>query len=152
MLPRPPRPPLQTVSRWPGSVRSPSRDGVSPSEDFVDHRAGRNVDDQVFAGTPVHFLFGAGAAVIGHEAFLVTEVERVERGLDFKDDIAALAAVAAIGPTARDVFLPAEMHDAIAALAGFYVDFYLIDEHDSIVTKKTYGLPKGITLIYQACD
>ncbi len=46
------------------------------------------------------------------------------------DDIAATTAVAAGGTATGDEFLAAEGHAAVAAVAGFDFNFYLIDEHD----------------------
>jgi len=60
--------------------------------------------------------------------------QRVEGWLDFEDEVAALAAIAAVGTAARLIFLTAEMHHAVAAFAGFYVDIYLVCEHASIIT------------------
>ena len=48
---------------------------------------------------------------------------------DFKNDVAAFAAIAAIGSAVCDEFLAMEMHHAIAAFARLHVDFYLVCEH-----------------------
>jgi hypothetical protein len=49
----------------------------------------------------------------------------------FHDDVAALAAVTAGWPTARDELLPAKSKAAVAAIAGFDSDCGLVDEHSS---------------------
>ena len=53
--------------------------------------------------------------------------------LHFKNNIAALAAVAAVGSAVRDELLAMEMHHAIAALAGANMNFYLVCEHNDVI-------------------
>jgi hypothetical protein len=48
------------------------------------------------------------------------------------DHAAAIPAIAAIGPTARDVLLAAKAHAAIPAAAGFNFNSDAIDEHGTI--------------------
>jgi len=56
---------------------------------------------------------------------------------DFEDDVAAFAAVAAIGSSLRHEFLTVKVHHAIPALAGFHVDRYLVCEHAYIISEAT---------------
>ena len=44
-------------------------------------------------------------------------------------DVAALAAVAAVGAAARDELLAAEAQGALAAVAGGYMDFDFVYKH-----------------------
>ena len=46
-----------------------------------------------------------------------------------QDDVAAAASIAAARSTARYIFFAAEGQAAIAAVAGLYFDFDLVDEH-----------------------
>src|ERR1019366_2571778 len=48
----------------------------------------------------------------------------------FHPDVAALAAIAARRPAARNVLLPPERHAAVAAIASLHSNFGFIDEHD----------------------
>jgi hypothetical protein len=54
----------------------------------------------------------------------------------FHNDVAALAAIAARGTTARDKFLAAEGHAAVATVAGFDSDFGFVDEHGKFVVSR----------------
>src|SRR3546814_1280686 len=59
----------------------------------------------------------------------VAEVDqRVEAGDGFEDDVAALAAVAAVGAAIFDIFLAPERHGAGAAVAGLDEDLGLVEE------------------------
>ena len=63
--------------------------------------------------------------------------ERVEVLDGFGPDVAALAAIAAIGTAELDELLAAEMDAAIAAVAGAHVDLGLIEElHRANVSKR----------------
>ena len=71
-------------------------------------------------------------AAFGAPLFAVSEQgERIDARFGDHDDAAAVAAVAAIGATARDVFFATEAHAAITAAAGFDFDGDAIDEHGS---------------------
>lgn len=61
-----------------------------------------------------------------------------------KNDVAAFAAVTAVGAAARFVFFTAEMHHAVAAFAGSYVNIYLVNEHASIITGEPHGFLAGV--------
>ena len=68
-------------------------------------------------------------AAFGLEMLLVAKVdEGVQAFVDLGDDVAAVTAVAAVRAAARDVFLPTEADAAGAAVAGFDVDFCLIEK------------------------
>ena len=54
--------------------------------------------------------------------------QRRELRIDDQHDVAAVAAVAAGGPAARDELLPPQRHGAVAAVAGLHVDANLVDE------------------------
>ena len=59
----------------------------------------------------------------------VAEVDqRIEPGHRLDDDVAALAAVAAVGTAELDEFLAPEADGAGAAGARFHVDFRLVEE------------------------
>jgi hypothetical protein len=65
--------------------------------------------------------------------------QAVDARLGDHDDAAAVAAVAAVGPAARDVLLPAEAHAAIAAAARFDIDSDAINKHDYQANQKKQG-------------
>ena len=69
----------------------------------------------------------------GPEMLPVAIVDQgVELGIDPRDDVAAVAAVAAVRAAARDVLLPPEADAAVAAVAALHVDLGLIEEaHDA---------------------
>src|SRR5947209_808352 len=58
--------------------------------------------------------------------------QRVVAFAGFHDYVAAAAAIAARGPAARNKFLPAKRHAAVAAVAGLYTNYCLINEHACI--------------------
>ena len=72
---------------------------------------------------------GAAAAVLGPEMLLIAVIDqRVQIVGGHEDDVAALAAVAAVGPAELDELLAAKAHRAAAAVAAFQVDLALIEE------------------------
>ena len=74
-------------------------------------------------------LAHAGAAVLGVEMLLVAIVDqRVEAVDRFGDDIAAFAAVAAIGSAELNEFFAPERHAAVSPVAGANVDLGLVEE------------------------
>ncbi len=82
----------------------------------------------------------AVAAALGLVVDLVAEVEQgAEAGIDAEPDAAAVAAVAAVGAPQRYEFLAPEGDAAAAAVAGFDVDFYFIDEAHDRYRKKEEG-------------
>jgi len=73
--------------------------------------------------------FAAGAAA-RFEDFLESEIEeRVEVGVGDQEDVAARAAVAAVGPAARDELLAAKAQRALAAVSGRDMDFDFVYKH-----------------------
>src|SRR5512142_3085545 len=56
-------------------------------------------------------------------------LQGIEGGQHLENDIAAAAAIAAVGPAARNEFLPVKVDHAVAALAGAHENFSVIDEH-----------------------
>src|SRR6266403_1773842 len=72
----------------------------------------------------------AVTAAIGFEfAIVAVAQQRVVVGIGFEVDAAAAAAVSAGGAAAGNVFFTAKRDTAIAAVAGFYVDFGFVNEH-----------------------
>ena len=79
----------------------------------------------------MHVLAFAVLAALCPVVLPVTVVE--ERGhvlVGDYIDVAAVAAVAAVRPSARDVLLPPEADAPIAARAGFHVNLCLVYEFD----------------------
>ena len=70
---------------------------------------------------------GAALAARRAEMLGVAKVDqRVEAGHRFKDDVAALAAIAAVGAAIFDIFLTPKANGTAAAPARFDVDFCLV--------------------------
>ena len=113
--------------RWPTSVRSASeRALLVVGEDLG---ADRDLDDQVLAAGAGAVGAGAALAARGAEMLGVAEVDqRIEAGHRFEDDVAALAAVAAVGPAEFDELLPPEADRARAAGARADEDLGLVEE------------------------
>src|SRR6267142_4612231 len=85
------------------------------------------------------------AAAIGFEFAVVAITEkRVVVEVGFEVDTAAMAAVAARGAAARNVFFATESHTAIAAVAGLHKYFGFINKHGNSRKKdNTSELPVG---------
>ena len=98
------------------------------------------VDDSAHWNGELHVRAAAAGAfgplsvgpAIGFEVFLKAEIEESVqvRGGD-NIDRSAVAAIAAVGSTARDEFLPAEAHGAGTAVPGRHVNVYFVDKHNS---------------------
>src|SRR5437868_1640465 len=76
-------------------------------------------------------LIGAGAtaAFLGPEMLLIAVIDqRVQIVGRLEDDVAALAAIAAIGPTELDELLAAKAHRAAAAVTALQIDLGLVEE------------------------
>jgi hypothetical protein len=62
------------------------------------------------------------------------DTDQVNQAIDvfvgFQDDMSATATVTAIGPTARNMSLPAKTARSRPAVTRFAIDFYLIDKHE----------------------
>ncbi len=70
-------------------------------------------------------------------------VAEVDQGIEVvfgdEDDVAALAAVAAVGSTEFDEFLPPEGDHAVAAVAGAEVDLGLVEKLHDVSPKTERG-------------
>ena len=78
---------------------------------------------------PCAVLAHAVAAALGLEVLLVAVVDQRVEAVDRLDnDVAALAAVAAVGPAELDELLAPERDAAVAARAGRDVDLGLVEE------------------------
>ena len=106
---------LANDQRLPGSGQVTEDDACICIEN---NRARRDRDDKILAITPGHLRRSASESVLRFEFLILSERrQRVKRVPDLKNDIAALAAVAAIGAAVCDKFFAMEMHHAIAAFA-----------------------------------
>ena len=86
-----------------------------------DDRAGRNGEDQVFGRRAVAVVAAAAVAAVGLPLLAMGQRgEAIDAFLGQEDDAAAVAAVAAVGPAARNVLLPAEAEAAVAAAARLH--------------------------------
>ena len=96
----------------------------------VDHdRADRDGNHPVLAALAVHLAAHAVLAALRLELALVAEVDQgVEVFVGLDPDVAAVAAVAAVGPAQRDELLAPEAHAAVAAVSGDHCDFGFVDE------------------------
>ena len=90
--------------------------------DVDDHGADRHEDRVVLAALAVALLAHAVLAALRAELLLVAEIDqRVEVFVGFQPDVAAVAAIAAVGAAERDELLAAETDAAVAAVAGMTV-------------------------------
>jgi hypothetical protein len=72
----------------------------------------------------------AVAAAVGFEFTVVAVTqERVVVRIGFEINAAAVAAIAAGRAAARNVFFTPKRDTAVAAVAGFYIDFGFVNEH-----------------------
>src|SRR5690606_25886740 len=113
----------------------------------LDGGARRDLNDEVraVAAVPVGAL--AVAPVFGFVVNPVLEVHEGPKALvDFEDDVAAPAAVAAVGPARRHVLLPPEAHRPVATVSPFDVDAGCIQEHRSLTRpwRKNKGRPTKV--------
>ena len=91
--------------------------------------ADRHLDDEVVAAGAGAVGARAALAARGAEMLGVAEVDqRIEAGHRLEDDVAALAAVAAVGPAELDELLAPEADRARAAGAGADEDLGLVEE------------------------
>src|SRR5207245_9347926 len=93
-----------------------------------------HADDEGGRGAAVAVVSFAVAAVLRDVVLLVLEVEQGGQALGcFQHDVAAVPAVAAVGPAARDVLLPAKAPDAVAPVPRLHVNLDLINKiHGSL--------------------
>ena len=91
--------------------------------------AGGQLDHQVLPGRAGAVLAHAAATALGLEMLAEAIVDqRVEVGDARNPHVAALAAVAAVGPAELDEFLAPEGDAAVAAVAGAHIDLGLVEE------------------------
>ena len=77
------------------------------------------------------------AAAVGFEfAVVAVAQQRVVVGIGFEINAAAAAAIAAGWPAARNVLFAAKRDAAVAAVAGFYIDFGFVNEHQESCSGK----------------
>ena len=83
-------------------------------------------------------------AAIGLE-FAVEPVtqECVVVGICFEINAAAVAAITAGGPAARNEFLAAKRNAAVPAVAGLYIDFGFINKHVNSNSANEDTTPRG---------
>src|SRR4051794_38650094 len=79
----------------------------------------------------------AVTAAIGLEfAVIAVAQQSVIVGIGFQENAAAMAAVAARGSAARDVFFAAKGHATVAAVPGFHKNFGFVDKHSETSPRK----------------
>jgi hypothetical protein len=101
---------------------------------IIDDRSWGDVDNEVFAATSGHLRATAIYAIIRRKGLLWFKVrKRIEDRFNLKNDVAAFAAITAIGAAARFVFFTAKMDHAVAAFSGSYMNIYLVNEHSYII-------------------
>ena len=67
--------------------------------------------------------------------------QAVELGVDAQHDVSAPAAVSAVGSTVRHVLFTAKAYHSIAPVAGFDVNFGLIEKHAGLLLLLFVGAP-----------
>ena len=93
-------------------------------------RSWRHGNHRVLARGAVHLARLAVSAVFGDEFALVAEGKQgVGALVDAQDDVAAPAAVTAVGSARGDIFFAAEGDGAVSAVSRLDIDFYMIDKH-----------------------
>ena len=127
----------QSASATTAAVRND--DALIGLRKVMDYFAGQIVIDNRAHRDLQYFDLAIASAAVG--TFAVTSaiafVFRVKAEVDQRvmplaglhNNIAAMAAVAARGTTARDKLLPAEGHASVAAVSGFDLDDCFVDEH-----------------------
>ncbi len=101
-----------------------------------------NGDDEIAAALAV--LLGAGAVGTALALAVGMVTEREQRGdvaVGCDPDVAALAAVAAVGPPARHVRLASERDRSRAAVATLHVQLGFVDEAHEDLTPTRIGPP-----------
>src|SRR6266849_1912332 len=89
-------------------------------------------EHNIFPFGSMHFLAGTGASCSGLEMLVVTIIDQgIQAGSRLYIHTATPAAISAIWSTERRKFFAAEVHGAIAAVTGFYIDFCMIVEHSA---------------------
>ena len=89
-----------------------------------EHRAHRHLDDQVLPALAMAAPGRAVRAVFGQILAVEAKIQqRVHVGVGIEDDVAAVAAVAAVRAAVLHEFLPVERHAAVAPVARLGGDF-----------------------------
>src|SRR5262249_17517504 len=98
----------------------------------IEHQgAGRHIDDEVFAFTAMAVSRPAAAPLVRSPVLAIDDLgQAIGARYGADNDTAAIAAVAAVRPTARNVLLAAKADTAAAAVAAFYINGYAINEHE----------------------
>ena len=103
----------------------------SPGLPILDEGPPGDLDDQI---GPVLAEAALGAALFSVGGHIFPLVAEVQQGghvvVHHKDDVAALAAVAPVGPAGRHIFFPVEADVSIAPAPGLDPDFRNIYKHD----------------------
>src|SRR5690606_22586507 len=101
----------------------------------------RHIDVKIGARGAGHVLPRPAAAVLGLETPLHAEIgERVDTLARDQVDAAAVAAVAAVGPAARNELLTPEAHTPVAAAAGLDMNVRFVDEFHGCKRKSVEDL------------
>ena len=96
----------------------------------------RDFQDDAFAVLAVASSLSAFLTVSGGKfPPMAIIVERVQTLVDFKDHIAAPAAIASIRSSVGDIFFTAEADMTVAALAGTNDDFCSVCKHNDLLLK-----------------
>ena len=133
-LPKPPLPPSATTTRSP-FLREVGEHRAGLLVD--DLRADRDLQHRVGAAPAGAVLAHAVHAGLGLEMLLVAEVDqRVEAAGAFDHDVAAAAAVAAVGAAEFDEFLAPERDAARPAVARADIDAGLIEEFHARLVRR----------------
>jgi len=96
----------------------------------VNHRADGKFDGDGFSAASAAMGGAAVPAVFRLVMFSITKIEQRRQPVrGGEDDVAAISAVTAVRPAARDKHLPPEASGPVAASSGFYKDLYFVDKH-----------------------
>jgi len=112
-------------------------DGRRGVREPPNERAAGNLDDEIFSSVTVHALAQAMPAARCNEArhiILLDEIVQVVVGLE--DDAAAAPPVAAARAALGDVSFTMERDGTLAAVPRLRVNFYFVNEHDSVAPTK----------------
>ena len=101
-------------------------------------RADRHSYDHIGRIAPVTILAASMTAGLYDEARTVVEIGQItDITVGNQHDVAALAAVAAIGAAVVDVLLATERHGSVAAITCLRMNLDLIYEHANSITERT---------------
>ena len=116
--------------------------------ELADNRSEGNPQDKVGAVGAVAFCTLAVGAALGAEVVLVAVIdERRELGVGNHHDVAAVAAVAAVGAALRDKRLATEGHAARSAVAALDIDMREIGEsifHVRLQSRASFDTSKRV--------